>query len=97
LFIIIIDRYTNRTVGAGMISFGLRRDTNIHWQPLLISKSERSALNQQRPAIVWFTGLSGAGKSMIANIVDKRLHAAGHHTILRDGDNVRLVHFAVSV
>jgi bifunctional enzyme CysN/CysC len=86
---IIIDRYTNRTVGAGMISFGLRRGTNIHWQPLLIGKGERATLNQQKPAIVWFTGLSGAGKSTIANIVEQRLHAAGHHTMLLDGDNVR--------
>jgi bifunctional enzyme CysN/CysC len=60
---IIIDRFTNRTVGAGMIAFGLRRATNIHWQPLLLGKAERAALKQQRPAILWFTGLSGAGKS----------------------------------
>jgi bifunctional enzyme CysN/CysC len=86
---IIIDRYTNRTIGAGMISFGLRRGTNIHWQPLLIGKSARAALNHQKPAIVWFTGLSGAGKSAVANIVEQRLHAAGHHTMLLDGDNVR--------
>ena len=66
---IIIDRFTNHTVGAGMISFGLRRGTNIHWQPLLVGKSERAALKHQRPAVVWFTGLSGAGKSTIANIV----------------------------
>ena len=86
---IIIDRFTNRTLGAGMIAFGLRRGTNIHWQHLLVSKSERAALNRQKPAIVWFTGLSGAGKSTIANIVEQRLHAAGHHTMLLDGDNVR--------
>jgi bifunctional enzyme CysN/CysC len=86
---IIIDRYSNRTVGAGMIAFGLRRATNIHWQPLLIGKPERSALKKQRPAILWFTGLSGAGKSTIANIVEQRLFAAGHHTMLLDGDNVR--------
>jgi bifunctional enzyme CysN/CysC len=86
---IIIDRYSNRTVGAGMIAFGLRRATNIHWQPLLIGKTERSALKKQRPAILWFTGLSGAGKSTIANIVEQRLFAAGHHTMLLDGDNVR--------
>jgi len=72
-----------------MISFGLRRGTNIHWQPLLISKAERAALSKQKPAIVWFTGLSGAGKSTIASIVEQRLHARGHHTMLLDGDNVR--------
>ena len=83
---IVIDRFTNHTVGAGMIAFGLRRGTNIHWQPLLIGKAERAA---QRPAIVWFTGLSGAGKSTIANLVDQRLSAAGHHTMMLDGDNVR--------
>jgi bifunctional enzyme CysN/CysC len=86
---IVIDRFTNHTVGAGMISFGLRRGTNIHWQPLLIGAKERAVLKHQRPAIVWFTGLSGAGKSTIANMVEQRLHAAGHHTMLLDGDNVR--------
>ena len=86
---IIIDRFTNHTVGAGMIAFGLRRGTNIHWQPPLVGKAERAALNNQKPAIVWFTGLSGAGKSTIANIVEQRLNAAGHHTMLLDGDNVR--------
>ncbi len=86
---IIIDRFTNHTVGAGMIAFGLRRGTNIHWQPLLIGKAERAALKEQIPAIVWFTGLSGAGKSTVANIVEQRLHACGHHTTLLDGDNVR--------
>ena len=86
---IIIDRFTNHTVGAGMITFGLRRGTNIHWQPLLIGKGQRAALNKQKPAIMWFTGLSGAGKSTIASIVEQRLHARGHHTMLLDGDNVR--------
>ena len=86
---LIIDRYNNRTVGAGMVAFGLRRGTNIHWQPLLVGKSARAALKKQTPALVWFTGLSGAGKSTIANIVEQRLHAAGHHTMLLDGDNVR--------
>jgi bifunctional enzyme CysN/CysC len=86
---IVIDRYTNHTVGAGMIAFGLRRGTNVHWQPLLIGRSERGALKRQRPAIVWLTGLSGAGKSTIANLIEQRLHAAGHHTMLLDGDNVR--------
>jgi bifunctional enzyme CysN/CysC len=86
---ILIDRFTNHTVGAGMIVFGLWRGKNIHWQPLLIGKSERSALKHQRPAIIWFTGLSGAGKSTVANIVEQRLHSNGHHTMLLDGDNVR--------
>ncbi len=86
---IVIDRFTNQTVGAGMIDFGLRRGTNLHWQPLLVGKSERTALKHQRPAILWFTGLSGAGKSTVANIVEQRLHAMGHHTTLLDGDNVR--------
>jgi bifunctional enzyme CysN/CysC len=86
---IIIDRFTNHTVGAGMIAFGLRRGTNIHWQPLLVGKPERAALKNQKPAILWFTGLSGAGKSTIANIIEQRLHAAGRHTMMLDGDNVR--------
>jgi bifunctional enzyme CysN/CysC len=86
---IIIDRFSNHTVGAGMIAFGLRRGANIHWQPSLIGRSERAALKNQQPAIIWFTGLSGAGKSTIANIVEQRLHASGHHTMLLDGDNVR--------
>jgi bifunctional enzyme CysN/CysC len=86
---IIIDRFTNHTVGAGMITFGLRRGTNIHWQPLLIGKTQRAALNKQKPAILWFTGLSGAGKSTIASLVEQRLHARGHHTMVLDGDNVR--------
>jgi bifunctional enzyme CysN/CysC len=86
---IVIDRFTNHTVGAGMIAFGLRRGTNVHWQPLLVGKADRAALKHQRPAILWFTGLSGAGKSTIANIVEQRLHAAGLHTMLLDGDNVR--------
>ncbi len=86
---ILIDRFTNHTVGAGMVAFGLRRGPNIHWQPLLVGKAERAALKQQKPAILWFTGLSGAGKSTVANIVEERLHTAGHHTMLLDGDNVR--------
>jgi len=86
---IIIDRFSNATVGAGMISFGLRRGTNVHWQPLLIGKAERAILKQQRPAILWFTGLSGAGKSTVANLVEQKLHAAGGHTMLLDGDNLR--------
>ncbi|WP_024520601.1 sulfate adenylyltransferase subunit CysN [Bradyrhizobium sp. Tv2a-2] len=86
---IVVDRYTNRTVGAGMIAFPLRRATNIAWQPLSVGKSERSTLKQQKPCILWFTGLSGAGKSTIANVVDQKLFAMSHHTMLLDGDNVR--------
>ena len=86
---IVIDRFTNHTVGAGMISFGLRRGTNIHWQPLLVGRAERAALKHQRPSVLWFTGLSGAGKSTVANLVEQRLHASGHHTMMLDGDNVR--------
>jgi bifunctional enzyme CysN/CysC len=86
---IVIDRFTNHTVGAGMIAFGLRRGDNVHWQPLLIGRTERAALKQQRPAIVWLTGLSGAGKSTIANLIERQLNVAGHHTMMLDGDNVR--------
>ena len=86
---IIIDRFSNRTVGAGMVAFGLRRGTNIHRQPLFVGKAERAALKKQKPAIIWFTGLSGAGKSTIANIVEQRLNVAGYHTTMLDGDNVR--------
>ena len=86
---IVIDRYTNRTVGAGMIAFPLRRASNIAWQPLSIGKAERAALKNQKPRIIWFTGLSGAGKSTIANILDQKLYALGQHTMLLDGDNLR--------
>ena len=86
---IVIDRFTNRTVGAGMIAFALRRGSNIHRQPLLVDKADRAALKRQKPVIVWFTGLSGAGKSTIANIVEQKLNIAGYHTMMLDGDNVR--------
>jgi bifunctional enzyme CysN/CysC len=86
---IIIDRYTNDTVGAGMITFGLRRGHNVPWQQLLVSKADRAAIKAQRPGLIWFTGLSGAGKSTIANLVERKLHAAGRHTVLLDGDNLR--------
>jgi bifunctional enzyme CysN/CysC len=86
---IIIDRLTNATVGAGMIRFALRRSHNIHWQALDVSKSSRAAAKGQKPAVLWFTGLSGAGKSTIANVLEKQLHALGRHTYLLDGDNVR--------
>lgn len=86
---ILIDRYTNQTVGAGMIRFALRRATNIHTQPMDVDKARRAGLKAQKPAVLWFTGLSGAGKSTIANIVERRLTEAGHHTYSLDGDNVR--------
>jgi bifunctional enzyme CysN/CysC len=86
---ILIDRYTNETVAAGMIDFPLRRATNIHQQKLTVSKDARRELNNHRPAVLWFTGLSGAGKSTIANLVESALHARGAHTILLDGDNIR--------
>ncbi len=86
---ILIDRMTNETVGAGMIKFSLRRASNVHWQSLEINKVARAALKSQKPACIWFTGLSGSGKSTIANLLEKRLFAEGKHTYLLDGDNVR--------
>jgi bifunctional enzyme CysN/CysC len=86
---ILIDRFTNATVAAGMIEFGLRRATNIQWQELFIDKTARAGLKEQKPCVLWFTGLSGAGKSTIANTLEKRLHAMGRHTYMLDGDNVR--------
>ena len=86
---ILIDRLSNRTVGAGMLHFALRRSDNIHWQATDVDKAARAGLKGQKGRVVWFTGLSGAGKSTIANLVEKRLHAAGRHTYLLDGDNVR--------
>ncbi len=86
---VLIDRFTNATAGAGMIRFGLRRATNIHRQALLIDKSARTRLNGHRAAVLWFTGLSGSGKSTIANIVERELHGLGVHTYMLDGDNVR--------
>ncbi len=86
---ILIDRVTNATVGAGLLHFALRRSDNVHWQALDIDKSARAGLKAQRPCVVWFTGLSGAGKSTIANLLEKHLYARGHHTYLLDGDNVR--------
>ena len=86
---ILIDRFTNATVGAGMIDFGLRRATNVHWQALDVNKEARAGMKGQRPAILWFTGLSGSGKSTIANLVEKALAAQGRHTYLLDGDNIR--------
>ncbi|MGU7775021.1 sulfate adenylyltransferase subunit CysN [Burkholderia sp. MR1-5-21] len=86
---IVIDRYTNDTVGAGMLHFALRRAHNVHWQAIDVDRHARAAQNRQTPRIVWLTGLSGAGKSTIANLVEKQLHALGKHTYLLDGDNVR--------
>ncbi len=86
---IIIDRVSNATLAAGMIRFGLRRSTNVHRQVLTVDKAARTALNGHRPAILWFTGLSGSGKSTIANTVEAKLHALGAHTYMLDGDNVR--------
>ena len=86
---ILIDRASNATAAAGMIDFGLRRATNVHAQDLTITKAARARLKHQKPAIVWFTGLSGSGKSTIANIAEVLLHGAGVHTLMLDGDNVR--------
>ncbi|MDH4585269.1 sulfate adenylyltransferase subunit CysN [Pseudomonas sp. BN415] len=86
---IVIDRLTNQTVGAGMLHFALRRAKNVHWQAIDIDARARAELKGQTPRILWFTGLSGAGKSTIANLVERRLHALGRHTYLLDGDNVR--------
>ena len=86
---IIIDRFTNNTVGMGLIHFALRRAANIHWQATDVNKDSRGKLLKQKPTVLWFTGLSGAGKSTIANLVEKKLHAEGQLTYLLDGDNVR--------
>jgi bifunctional enzyme CysN/CysC len=86
---ILIDKLSNDTVGAGLLSFALRRAENIHWQALDVNKHARAALKGQRACVLWFTGLSGAGKSTVANLVEKRLHALGRHTYTLDGDNVR--------
>lgn len=86
---VLIDKMSNATVAAGMLNFSLRRAQNVHWQALDISREAHAALKQQKPKVLWFTGLSGSGKSTIANLVEKRLHAVGKHTFLLDGDNVR--------
>ncbi|WIG54858.1 MAG: Sulfate adenylyltransferase subunit 1 / Adenylylsulfate kinase [Rhodanobacteraceae bacterium] len=86
---ILIDRETNATVGCGTLDFGLRRDRNVHWQQLDVDRAARARIKGQTPRCLWFTGLSGAGKSTIANLVERRLLADGFHTILLDGDNVR--------
>jgi bifunctional enzyme CysN/CysC len=87
---ILIDRISAATVAAGLIRFGLRRSENVHEQTLTVTAGRRAALMLQKPKLLWFTGLSGAGKSTIANLVEARLHARGRHTFLLDGDNVRL-------
>ncbi|HEY5284694.1 MAG TPA: sulfate adenylyltransferase subunit CysN [Polyangia bacterium] len=86
---ILIDRITNDTVGAGMLHFALRRASNVQWQALDVTKAGRATLKGQKPCVLWFTGLSGSGKSSIANLVEKKLHSLKRHTYLLDGDNVR--------
>jgi len=86
---ILIDRLSNATVGCGMIDYALRRAANIQWQHIEVDRKARASLMRQKPCVLWFTGLSGSGKSTIANLVEKRLHAQGNHTYLVDGDNVR--------
>ena len=86
---ILIDKMTNATVGAGMLHFSLRRAQNVHWQPLTVSREEHASLKNQKPRVLWFTGLSGSGKSTIANAVEQKLNLMNRHTFLLDGDNVR--------
>jgi bifunctional enzyme CysN/CysC len=86
---ILIDKLTNATVAAGMLHFSLRRAQNVHWQATDIDRDMRANLKNQRPALLWFTGLSGSGKSTIANLVEKKLHRMNRHSFLLDGDNVR--------
>ncbi len=86
---ILVDKITNATVAAGMLHFSLRRAQNVHWQAMDVSREARAALKHQTPSVLWFTGLSGSGKSTIANLVEKKLYALGRHSFLLDGDNVR--------
>jgi len=86
---ILIDRMSNDTVGAGMLRFALRRAQNVHWQALDVNKAARSSIKGQKACVLWYTGLSGAGKSTIANLVDKKLYSMKRHTYLLDGDNIR--------
>ncbi len=86
---ILIDRLTNNTVGAGLIHFALRRSQNVHWQAIDVNKRAHAAQKNQKPCVLWFTGLSGSGKSTVANLLEKRLFAMGRHSYLLDGDNVR--------
>ena len=86
---ILIDRFNNAVAAAGVIDFALRRATNVHLQKLAVDKAARAQIKRQRPQILWFTGLSGAGKSTIANLVEAKLVERGAHTVMLDGDNVR--------
>ena len=86
---ILIDKVTNATIGAGMLHFSLRRAQNVHWQPTTITREEHAGMKNQQPRVLWFTGLSGSGKSTIANAVEQRLNLMNRHTFLLDGDNVR--------
>src|SRR4029078_7012955 len=86
---ILIDRFSNATVAAGMIDFALRRPSNIHLQALAVAPAARARLKHQKSSVLWFTGLSGSGKSTVANLVEKKLYARGRHTYVLDGDNVR--------
>jgi bifunctional enzyme CysN/CysC len=86
---ILIDKLTNATVAAGLLNFALRRSQNVHWQAIEISREAHAAQKSQRPRLLWFTGLSGSGKSTIANLVEKKLHALGKHSFMLDGDNIR--------
>ncbi|MES1164818.1 MAG: adenylyl-sulfate kinase, partial [Verrucomicrobiota bacterium] len=86
---VLIDRISGQTVGAGMLRFALRRSQNVHWQAVDVNRAARAAVKHQRACLLWYTGLSGAGKSTIANLVDKKLHSMSRHTYLLDGDNVR--------
>jgi len=86
---ILIDKISNATVAAGTINFALRRAENVHWQAVDITREAHAGIKHQEPRILWFTGLSGSGKSTIANLVEKKLHSFGKHTFLLDGDNVR--------
>ncbi|MBO9714999.1 adenylyl-sulfate kinase, partial [Sphingomonas sp.] len=86
---ILIDKITNATVAAGMLNFALRRSQNVHWQAIEISREAHAAQKNQAPKLLWFTGLSGSGKSTVANLVEKKLHALGKHSFLLDGDNIR--------
>jgi bifunctional enzyme CysN/CysC len=86
---VLIDKYNNATVGAGIVDFALRRASNIGWHEMKIDKSVRAAANNQKPCVVWFTGYSGSGKSTIADRLEQKLHQAGKRTYLLDGDNVR--------
>lgn len=86
---VLIDRISNATIGCGMIDFALRRASNIQWRKMKVDKAARAAANRQKPCVLWFTGLSGAGKSTVADLVEQRLHGMGLHTMILDGDNLR--------